>query len=84
MKPDFAVRRKVGNVPEGCKTATLAAALLPLTTVIKKAEFQVNGRLQNKVKELKLTIIVFAFNFYIFLKKSSLVVLFFTDARLEN
>jgi len=64
------VRRKVGNLPEGCKTATLAAALLPLTNVIKKAKFKVNGRLQNKLKELKLTLIVFAFDFYHFLKKN--------------
>jgi len=70
LKPDFAVRRKVGNLPEGCKTATLAAALLPLTKVIKKAKFKVNGRLQIRLKDLKLTIIAFAFDFYNFLKKN--------------
>jgi len=49
LKSDFAVRRKVGHLPEGCKTATLAAALQPLTKVIKKAKFKVNGRFQNKL-----------------------------------
>jgi len=85
LKSDFAVRRKVCNLPERCETATLAAALRPLTKVIKKAKFKVNGRFQNKLKELKLTIIVFAFDFNNFLKKNYLgFPLFFTVARLEN